>query len=63
MACYGSFPSSHGEKHHNPKSGQEVDSDKLGYAISCHGPTQNFCTFFLWILVPDAQLFKPTLDL
>ena len=36
-ACPGSFPSSHGEKHPNPKLGWDLDLDKLGCTTSCWG--------------------------
>ena len=51
-----SFLSSHGEKHHNPKSGQEVDPDKPGCTMSCQGGETSpyFCMFF-WIFVPDPD--------
>ena len=35
MACPGSFLSSHGEKHPDPKSGLKVDKDKSEYITSC----------------------------
>ena len=37
MACSGSFPSSRGEKHPDPKSGQDLDPDKPGCTMSCRG--------------------------
>ena len=47
-ACAGSFPSSHGEKHPDPKSSQEVDPDKPGCTTSCwRGKTDlYFCVLF-----------------
>ena len=49
-ACAGSFPSSHGEKHPDPKSSQEVDPDKPGCTTSClRGKTDPyFCVFFFY---------------
>ena len=35
--CPGSLPSSHGEKHPDPKSGRDLDPDKLGCTTSCRG--------------------------
>ena len=35
MAGPGGFPSSCGENHPDPKSGQDLDPDKLGCTMSC----------------------------
>ena len=61
ITCPGNFPSSHGEKHPNPKSGQEVVPDKPGCIASCWGgeTDPNFLHFF-----PDfhSRLLQLTLD-
>ena len=64
MACLGSFPSGHGEKHPNPNSGQELDPDKPGCTTSCQGDETDskfLCAFF-WIFIPDPKLLQPTLE-
>ena len=59
MACPVSFPLSRGEKHPDPKSGQEVDPDKLGCTMTCRvdeTDPKNFAHFFL-----DFHSRSPTL--
>ena len=49
MVCPRSFQPSYGEKYPNPKSGQEVDPDKLGCTMSCQEDETNpkfLCAFF-----------------
>ena len=47
-----SFSSSYGEKHPDPKSGQDIDPDKAGQTTSCQGEKErlkcwaNFCPSF-----------------
>ena len=56
--CPGSFPSSLGEKHPYPKSGQDLDPDKL-VCIQPFGeikPTQIFGALFFLILVPNPRV-------
>ena len=48
MACLGSFPFSYGEKHPTPKSGHEVDPDKLGWTTSCRGDKTDPCICMLF---------------
>ena len=63
MACPGSFPSSGGEKHPDPKSSWEVDLVKPGCTTSCHeDKTEDFLCAIICILVPDSQLLQPNLD-
>ena len=50
MTCPGSFLSSCGEKHLDPKSGWDLDPDKLGCTMSCRGDINQpkfFMCFFL----------------
>ena len=64
MTSPGSFPSSHGKNHPDPKAGRDLDPDKPGCNTSCLGDEGNptfLCAFF-WVLVPDSRLLKPTLE-
>ena len=64
MAYHGSFPS-HGENHHDLKSGRDIDPDKLECITSCleNETKLTFAQAFFWILVPDSQLLQPTIEL
>ena len=49
MACPGSFPSCFRENHPDPKSGRDVDPDKLGHTTFCQGDETSptlLCAFF-----------------
>ena len=48
IACPGSFPSCHEENDPNPKSGWDLEPDKLVCAVSCWdiSLTQHFCVLF-----------------
>ena len=54
MACSGSFLSSHGEKHPEPKSGRDLDPDKPRCATACRKDEtdQIFSELFFWIFIP-----------
>ena len=60
MACPGSFPSSHVEKHSNPKSGQVLDPDKLGCTTSCWGDETdpNILHAFFLDFSPDPRILQ-----
>ena len=63
MACPGSFHLVIQKNTHDPKSGRDLGPDKLGYIkTSCGGVTNPKLSHFLWILVPDPQPFKLTLE-
>ena len=55
MACHGNFPFSHAEKDPNPKSGWDVDPDKLGRTVGEIKPTQIFCMLFSGFLSTGAR--------
>ena len=53
MACRTTFPSCHEEKDPKPKSGRDLDPDKLVCATSCLGDVANpFKSFY-----PDSPTF------
>ena len=59
MDCHDKFPSGHGEKHPDPKSGRDLDQDKPGYTTSCWGGETSpdyLCAFFsgFSFLIPDS---------
>ena len=63
MACPGSCPSSHGKRHPDPKSGWEIEPDKLGCIIPCQGDETNpkvLRIFFVFAL--GTQILQPTLE-
>ena len=62
MACPGSFLSGHGQNHPNPKSGQDLDSDKPRCTMSCRGDETDpkFSHTFFWMSVPNPLLLQPT---
>ena len=44
-ACRSGFPSCCKENDSDPKSGQDLDPEKLGYAMSCREHVAFLCTF------------------
>ena len=64
MACPGSSPSSHREKHPNPKSGRYLPLDKPGYITSCcvYVTDPEFLRTFFLNFDPDPRLFKMNLE-
>ena len=59
MACNGSFPSSRGEKHPDPKSGRDLDPDKPGCTITAGEMNQpKFFTCFFLNFGPQSLTFS-----